>query len=133
MRKTMDACLQGSGHSKNKQYTAHKRANGTAGGAAYKSMASHSEPLCSDSHAHLSLPQPGGVDSSGNCVTQLWHCVTGSVTYQLRRRSKQTGINSVSKIDRVAKVLFPVSFVTFHVVYWMAYLDTSSPGSSFAA
>lgn len=30
-------------------------------------------------------------------------------------------INSVSKVDRVSRVVFPLSFITMNLVYWLTY------------
>lgn len=30
--------------------------------------------------------------------------------------------NSVSKIDQVARILFPVAFIIFNIIYWSVYL-----------
>lgn len=38
------------------------------------------------------------------------------------QESKKT-FNSVSKIDRMSRILFPVLFGTFNLVYWATYLN----------
>ena len=35
----------------------------------------------------------------------------------------QTKPNSVSKIDKVSRVVFPFIFITFNIFYWVIYLD----------
>lgn len=37
-------------------------------------------------------------------------------------QSKKT-FNSVSKIDRISRIMFPVLFGTFNLVYWATYLN----------
>lgn len=38
------------------------------------------------------------------------------------QENKKT-FNSVSKIDRLSRILFPVLFGTFNLVYWATYLN----------
>lgn len=41
-----------------------------------------------------------------------------------RRMSSQIQelwINSVSKVDRVSRVVFPLSFIVVNTVYWLTY------------
>lgn len=40
-------------------------------------------------------------------------------------QNKKT-FNSVSKIDRISRIMFPVLFGTFNLVYWATYLNRES-------
>ncbi|XP_011867697.1 PREDICTED: gamma-aminobutyric acid receptor alpha-like isoform X2 [Vollenhovia emeryi] len=42
-----------------------------------------------------------------------------------RRRRRTPRYNSVSKIDRVSRVMFPLFFLTINLFYWYAYLSRS--------
>lgn len=42
-----------------------------------------------------------------------------------RRRRRTPRYNSVSKIDRVSRVVFPLFFLTINIFYWYAYLSRS--------
>lgn len=50
----------------------------------------------------------------------------GTKNYEFNRRTyKKVGLNSVSKIDRVSRILFPMAFITFNIGYWALYLGQS--------
>jgi hypothetical protein len=67
-----------------------------------------------------------------NCLLQFWNCVKGSASYKRhRQKTSPEGINSVSRIDSLSRVVFPVAFFTFHVFYWMAYLDQGTVSALF--
>nr|XP_032512224.1 gamma-aminobutyric acid receptor alpha-like isoform X1 [Danaus plexippus plexippus] len=55
---------------------------------------------------------------------QLLYCLAGDDQYR-RQRQREAGnrghINSVSHIDRAARVLFPASFALLNLFYWMIY------------
>ncbi|XP_049865477.1 gamma-aminobutyric acid receptor alpha-like [Pectinophora gossypiella] len=55
---------------------------------------------------------------------QLLYCLAGDDRYR-RQRQREAGsrghINSVSHIDRAARVLFPASFALLNLFYWMVY------------
>lgn len=42
-----------------------------------------------------------------------------------RRRRRTPRYNSVSKIDRISRVMFPLFFLTINLFYWYAYLSRS--------
>ncbi|KAL9881155.1 gamma-aminobutyric acid receptor subunit alpha-1 isoform X3 [Glossina fuscipes] len=58
---------------------------------------------------------------------QMWLCFIGDDKFRKQRErdaSSQKGaryINSVSLIDRIARVAFPMSFALFNLLYWLAY------------
>jgi hypothetical protein len=39
-----------------------------------------------------------------------------------RRESISFQLNSVSKIDRIARIIFPLAFIIMNLVYWYTYL-----------
>ncbi|XP_050362873.1 gamma-aminobutyric acid receptor alpha-like [Nymphalis io] len=55
---------------------------------------------------------------------QLLYCLAGDDQYR-RQRQREAGnrrhINSVSHIDKAARVLFPASFALLNLFYWMIY------------
>ncbi|XP_045763812.1 gamma-aminobutyric acid receptor alpha-like isoform X1 [Maniola jurtina] len=55
---------------------------------------------------------------------QLLYCLAGDDQYR-RQRQREAGnrghINSVSHIDKAARVLFPASFALLNLFYWMVY------------
>lgn len=61
---------------------------------------------------------------------QIWLCVLGDEKFRRQRQreasEKCTGraryINSVSLIDRTARVGFPMSFGVLNVLYWLVYV-----------
>ncbi|KAL5013033.1 hypothetical protein ScPMuIL_011584, partial [Solemya velum] len=58
-----------------------------------------------------------------SCFRIFVNCIMGTKNYEFNRRTyKKVGLNSVSKIDRVSRILFPMAFVTFNIGYWALYL-----------
>ncbi|KAH9640652.1 hypothetical protein HF086_000596 [Spodoptera exigua] len=59
---------------------------------------------------------------------QLLYCLAGDDRYR-RQRQVEAGsrghINSVSHIDRAARVMFPASFALLNLFYWMVYAFSS--------
>ncbi|KAJ0179240.1 hypothetical protein K1T71_004952 [Dendrolimus kikuchii] len=59
---------------------------------------------------------------------QLLYCLAGDDRYR-RQRQREAGsrghINSVSHIDRAARILFPASFALLNLFYWMVYAFSS--------
>lgn len=61
---------------------------------------------------------------------QIWLCVLGDEKFRRQRQreasEKCTGraryINSVSLIDRTARVGFPMSFGILNILYWLVYV-----------
>lgn len=58
---------------------------------------------------------------------QMWLCFIGDDKFR-RQREKDAAVakgarrvNSVSLIDRIARVAFPMSFALFNLLYWLAY------------
>ncbi|KAF4530698.1 hypothetical protein B566_EDAN004937 [Ephemera danica] len=57
---------------------------------------------------------------------QLLYCITGNEWFR-RQRQRQAGntsgmMNSVSQIDRAARILFPASFGLLNFLYWVGYV-----------
>jgi hypothetical protein len=51
---------------------------------------------------------------------------TKRTSIQQHRRKKRTPrFNSVSKIDRASRVVFPLSFLAINLFYWYSYLSRS--------
>jgi gamma-aminobutyric acid receptor subunit alpha len=58
----------------------------------------------------------------------LWLCLLGDVKFRRQRQreaTEQAGdkrhVNSVSLVDRSARVLFPASFLFLNILYWLVY------------
>ncbi|XP_068628059.1 gamma-aminobutyric acid receptor subunit alpha-6 [Battus philenor] len=59
---------------------------------------------------------------------QLLYCLAGDDRYRRQRQveaGKRGHINSVSHIDKAARVLFPASFALLNLFYWMIYAFSS--------
>ena len=61
-----------------------------------------------------------------NCCLRIFSCIVGDSFYhhqdkQMRKRKRLS--NSVSKIDKVSRVIFPAIFLIFNIFYWTSYLD----------
>jgi hypothetical protein len=59
-----------------------------------------------------------------HCCVKFWNCLLGSYSYRLkqRRQARFKNFNSVSKIDRISRIIFPILFLIFHILYWTLYL-----------
>ncbi len=69
-----------------------------------------------------SIKEGGIGDSILAKVCDCLRCLTQTKTYRGMKKKDMSGyINSVSKIDRGSRVVFPVCFVIFNAVYWVAY------------
>jgi gamma-aminobutyric acid receptor subunit alpha len=56
-------------------------------------------------------------------IYKLLKCLQGSASYKkvMMRRANPQGVNTVSKIDKAARVLFPLSFIILNTIYWTTY------------
>ena len=75
---------------------------------------------CSTLTARASpVPPP----SSDSCFKKFFRCIQGNDSYRklMMKRSQLSGVNSVSMIDKVSRVLFPLAFTGLNVMYWIAY------------
>ena len=55
---------------------------------------------------------------------RLWFCISGNTKYKriIRRRATRFGMNSRSKLDIFARIVFPVSYVLLNILYWFYFL-----------
>ncbi|RZF33208.1 hypothetical protein LSTR_LSTR009753 [Laodelphax striatellus] len=61
--------------------------------------------------------------------TQMFYCIIGDDAYRKQRQREASQripgvakhVNSVSYIDRAARILFPASFTFLNIAYWMLY------------
>lgn len=91
---------------KTPQYLVDRNANGKT------NMALHYNEKRCKMHKH-----------NDNFLYKFFNCLKGSAKYRdMKVRATPISINSVSKIDRSAKVVFPVTFITFNIFYWYSYL-----------
>lgn len=67
------------------------------------------------------------------CLVQFWYCFTSNEKYKQemrRRRGPQNqsfgAVNSVSKIDKVSRIMFPLIFFILNVIYWTYYIHQRS-------
>ena len=67
-----------------------------------------------------------------NCLIKCFQCLKGSATYRnLRLKLSIDDHNSVSRIDQASRILFPLVFISFHVFYWMTYLNKDGMADMF--
>uniref|UniRef100_A0A182N0V1 Uncharacterized protein n=1 Tax=Anopheles dirus TaxID=7168 RepID=A0A182N0V1_9DIPT len=59
---------------------------------------------------------------------QVWLCFLGDDQFRRRRQREASArgggnrhVNSVSLIDQAARILFPMSFLFFNILYWLVY------------
>ena len=79
------------------------------------------------SHAHTRVTRHTQTERHVPKCRQLMYCLIGDDGYrrQRQREAAQSGksryVNSVSHIDRGARIFFPASFGLLNVLYWLAY------------
>ena len=61
-----------------------------------------------------------------SCVKQMFYCLVANQSFRQKRKrqalAKGNIINSVSKIDSISRVLFPVTFSVINVIYWWGFI-----------
>lgn len=74
-------------------------------------------------HSHMTKFQPC-LRNVSRYFWRFWFCITGSTKYKriIRKRTTRFGVNSRSKLDILARIVFPVSFVLFNILYWLYFL-----------
>lgn len=65
-----------------------------------------------------------------SCLKQMFHCVVANNSYRQQRKqqalAKGSIMNSVSKIDSISRVLFPITFVIINSFYWWGYVTKNN-------
>lgn len=60
-----------------------------------------------------------------NLLSQMLLCLLANQDFKKRRASEAKGrgviVNSSSQIDRFARLMFPLSFMAFNILYWLSY------------
>lgn len=68
------------------------------------------------------------VDISEQNTPRIQQCDDGGGTVNSRKRNMHRGrrtFNSVSKIDKVSRVVFPLLYLIINLIYWVFYLSRS--------
>ena len=67
-----------------------------------------------------------------HCCTKFYNCIKGSAEYRdMKMKSRRRdGVNSVSRIDTVSRVVFPIVFIAFNIFYWVVYLNKKDEGDN---
>lgn len=67
------------------------------------------------------------------CIVQFWYCFTSNEKYKQEMRRRRGphdqsfgAVNSVSKIDKVSRIMFPLIFFILNVIYWTYYIHERS-------
>ncbi|ELU08089.1 hypothetical protein CAPTEDRAFT_148069 [Capitella teleta] len=53
-------------------------------------------------------------------LMKFWKCLQGSYHYRKAMARRATGVNSLSRIDKISRTLFPFSFIFLNVIYWIS-------------
>ncbi len=58
-------------------------------------------------------------------LKNFWKCVINDPVFkkQMTKRAHFKGINSVSKCDRISRIVFPLSFLLLNIAYWYVYYN----------
>lgn len=65
-------------------------------------------------------------DSTLPTVSKCGLSDPNKTTVETKPEQNKKTFNSVSKIDRISRIMFPVLFGTFNLVYWATYLNRES-------
>ncbi|XP_040574267.1 gamma-aminobutyric acid receptor subunit alpha-1 isoform X2 [Lepeophtheirus salmonis] len=69
-------------------------------------------------------------ETTTSCFKQFLYCLMSNQEYRKEKTKEATRMgstNSTSKIDSVARILFPVSFCLYNAVYWYSYFRPHTP------
>ncbi len=77
--------------------------------------------VTTDINGHTIL-NSGEVRQHDSCWVMLLHCLQGDANYRIFKASSKSGTLSVSKIDSLARIIFPFSFTCLNVLYWAGFL-----------
>lgn len=73
----------------------------------------------------ISIMSTGRKYEEAGFARKLLSCLQGSHEFRsvMRRRARQSGVgaNSVSRLDKISRVLFPLAFTALNVMYWAVY------------
>ncbi|XP_046553483.1 gamma-aminobutyric acid receptor alpha-like isoform X2 [Haliotis rubra] len=73
-------------------------------------------------HIHKIVPDRSLRATIAAKLCDCIHCLTQTKRYYgFKKKTNDGYINSVSQIDRTSRVVFPVTFFIFNVVYWVSY------------
>jgi hypothetical protein len=70
------------------------------------------------------VPRKPWLRSIRHYFFRFWFCLSGNDAYKraIRKRASGFGINSRSELDVIARIIFPVSFALFNILYWYYFL-----------
>ena len=57
-----------------------------------------------------------------SCWVMFINCLRGNSKYRTFKSMNKTGSLSVSKIDSLARIIFPFSFTCLNILYWAGFL-----------
>lgn len=62
-----------------------------------------------------------------SCFKQIFYCLLGNQSFRQKRKRQalakgNLSINSVSKIDRGSRILFPLTFLLINCFYWWGFV-----------
>ena len=78
--------------------------------------------LATDINGHTVISVKNTEYPHQNCLSMFLHCLRGNSRYRMYKNLQKTGPVSVSKIDSIAKILFPFSFICLNVFYWAGFM-----------
>ena len=65
-------------------------------------------------------PEPESLPLLFRC----WKCFFGTRNIRHNKHaSSALGLNSVSRIDKLSRIIFPVVFFVLNIIYWTIYLE----------
>jgi gamma-aminobutyric acid receptor subunit alpha len=56
-------------------------------------------------------------------LDRFWKCITSDPIYKkrIKKKADDKGINSVSKCDKISRIIFPGAFLFLNIIYWNTY------------
>ncbi|XP_023328188.1 gamma-aminobutyric acid receptor alpha-like [Eurytemora carolleeae] len=119
-------------HSGNCQMSEYRKQNGSRG---HENSVCREHSIIEDGGSRESIKSTvkavqTQTEKSISLLRQFMFCLAANIEYR-REREKSAGsraagtINSVSKIDNIARILFPMTFVLYNVIYWTHYFKAT--------
>ncbi|XP_046372047.1 gamma-aminobutyric acid receptor alpha-like [Haliotis rufescens] len=94
-------------------------------------MSDDSEGELEESYLTTSTTAGGGIFTEGGCnrclqcLTKWGKCILDKRNRKFNKHVRNAlGLNSVSKIDKVSRFLFPAAFIAINIFYWVTYLPS---------
>ena len=90
------------------------------------------EQIDDDDEDEMNDQYRGVIYALTDCCLQFWYCFTSNENYRQEMKRRRTAgrdsngaptVNSVSRIDKASRILFPLIFTVLNLLYWFFYIN----------